>query len=57
MCCCVMRSAFDRRAEPERSESGCGEAQCGCAKWRGRGIGQRNIMYRSSMKSSCYYDR
>ena len=37
-----MRSAFGRRAEPERSEGGWSEAQRSGAKWRGRGLGQRN---------------
>ena len=41
--CCAGRSAFGRRAEPERSEGGWSEAQRSGAKWRGRGLGQRNI--------------
>ena len=53
---CAARSAFGRRAEPERSEGGWSEAQRSGAKWRGRwseaqrsgakwrgrGLGQRN---------------
>ena len=42
MTCCAARSAFGRRAEPERSEGGWSEAQRRGAKWRGRGLGQRN---------------
>ena len=40
---CAGRSAFGRRAEPERSEGGWSEAERSGAKWRGRGLGQRNI--------------
>ena len=40
--CCAARSAFGRRAEPERSEGGWSEAERSGAKWRGRGLGQRN---------------
>ena len=43
MGCCAARSAFGRRAEPERSEGGLSEEERSGAKWRGRGLGQRNI--------------
>ena len=43
--CCAARSEFGRRAEPERSEGGWSEAQRSGAKWRGRGLGQRNIYF------------
>ncbi len=37
------RSAFGRRAEPERSDGGWSKAQRSGAKWRGRGLGKRNV--------------
>ena len=40
-----MRSTFGRRAEPERSEGGWSEAERSGAKWRGRGLGQRNTKF------------
>ena len=52
MICCAARSAFGRRAEPERSEGGWSEAQRSGAKWRGRGLGQRNNKIKFYNKNS-----
>ena len=48
--CCAGRSAFGRRAEPERSEGGWSEAERSGAKWRGRGLGQRNTGFEKKMQ-------
>ena len=48
--CCAARSAFGRRAEPERSEGGWSEEERSGAKWRGRGLGQRNIFFLKQLK-------
>ena len=48
--CCAARSAFGRRAEPERSEGGWSEAQRSGAKWRGRGLGQRNTGFERNLQ-------
>ena len=52
--CCAARSAFGRRAEPERSKGGWSEAQRSSAKWRGRGLGQRNIKNKKLIKFVFY---
>ena len=44
------RSAFGRRAEPERSEGGWSEAERSGAKWRGRGLGQRNAGFEKKLQ-------
>ena len=47
--CCAARSAFGRRAGRRGAPTGS-EAQRSGAKWRGRGLGQRNAGFEKKLQ-------